>query len=161
MCRQHRLNPARFIQHAPLPYRNAFFGRRQVGTVRLIVTKYTSASTYVFVAYCGNWCSSQHSLAPYQLPVGTPPSIVTKHISTLARHSLLPYQRQVGTIRLIMTKDETPKCSGIALVRYLNRDDAVKALDAIPKEKVGQTDERRDRIDRHGRIHGHCIFDQG
>lgn len=36
-----------------------------------------------------------------------------------------------------MTKDETPKCCGIALVRFLNREDAAKALEAIPLEKVG------------------------
>ena len=36
-----------------------------------------------------------------------------------------------------MTKGKTPKCSGIALVRFLNREDALKALEAIPLEKVG------------------------
>lgn len=43
---------------------------------------------------------------------------------------------QVLSVRVMMTKDEEPKCSGLALVRFKERDFAAKALQAIPEQEV-------------------------
>lgn len=43
---------------------------------------------------------------------------------------------QVGALRVIKTADDPPKCKGLALVRYMDRESAKKALDGMPAQKV-------------------------
>lgn len=50
--------------------------------------------------------------------------------------SLLVYFRQVGALRVIKTTDDPPKCKGLALVRYMDRESAKKALDSMASKKV-------------------------
>lgn len=53
----------------------------------------------------------------------------TRRVATL-------YRTQVVSMRVMMTKDKEPKCAGLALVRFQNRDHAARALERLPETKV-------------------------
>lgn len=43
---------------------------------------------------------------------------------------------QVGAMRVMRTADDPPKCKGLALVRFLDRDVAKKAVEEMKTKKV-------------------------
>ena len=43
---------------------------------------------------------------------------------------------QVMAMRVLMTKDDEPKCAGLALVRFKEREGAARALENLPEHKA-------------------------
>ncbi|CAM9694148.1 unnamed protein product, partial [Ectocarpus sp. 6 AP-2014] len=63
-----------------------------------------------------------------------PPSATEETVKKVAEEQ----GGEVVSMRVMMTKDEEPKCAGLALVRFQNRDHAARALERLPEIKMDQ-----------------------
>ncbi|CAN0052207.1 unnamed protein product, partial [Ectocarpus sp. 12 AP-2014] len=61
-----------------------------------------------------------------------PPSATEETVKKVAEEQ----GGEVVSLRVMMTKDEEPKCAGLALVRFQNRDHAARALERLPETKM-------------------------